>query len=316
MRIAGKRKIAVSKHNMLSKLKMKSVLLFLVLSLGAYAQAPRPCVPVLPETVRAGLEAKLAEARASYDRAPRNADNIIWLGRRTAYLNRFDEAIAIYTNGIKLFPKDARFYRHRGHRYLSLRRFKEAIADFEKAAKLVKGHPDETEPDGLPNARNIPTSTLNSNIYYHLGLAYYVTGDFPKALRAYRECVKFSTNPDMLAATTHWLYMTLRRLERQAEAEKILAPITESLNIIENRDYYRLLLMYQGKVKPEELLAEAEKSDSALSFPSAGYGIGNWYWYNGQHLKAAAVWSKIVTGPQCTSFGYIAAEQELQTIKY
>jgi hypothetical protein len=35
--------------------------------------------------------------------------------------------------GIGQFPKDARFYRHRGHRYISSRCFDLAIKDFKKA---------------------------------------------------------------------------------------------------------------------------------------------------------------------------------------
>jgi tetratricopeptide (TPR) repeat protein len=275
-----------------------------------YGQTAKPCAPPLTDAARREFEAKLADAQAQFERAPDDPEAVIWLGRRTAYLNRFDEALAIYTAGLAKFPRNAKLYRHRGHRYITLRRFREAVADFERAAKLVKGRPDEIEPDGLPNARNTPTSTLNSNIYYHLGLAYYVAGDFKRALRAYRECLKFSANPDMLTATSHWLYMTLRRLNRDKEAAQILAPINERLDIIENADYHRLLLMYQGKIKPETLLEEAT-TGGALSSATVGYGVANWYFYNGQRDKARELWRSVVNGPQCNSFGYIAAEQEL-----
>ena len=177
--------------------------------------------PVVNENARKIYETKFVEAKADYDKNPNNADVIIWLGRRMAYLGNYKEAIKIFTKGIEKFPKDARFYRHRGHRFITLRCFDDAIKDFEKAAKLVKGKADEIEPDGLPNARNIPTSTLKTNIFYHLGLAYYLKGDFKNALKAYKNCEKFSTNPDMLVATKHWLYMTLRRLGKTKEAEKI-----------------------------------------------------------------------------------------------
>ncbi len=123
-----------------------------------------------------------------------------------------------YTPGIRKYPRDARLYRHRGHRYITLRKFDLAIADFQKAVSLIKGLPDEVEPDGQPNARNIPTGTLQFNIWYHLGLAQYLPGRNKGALKSYRECLKVSRNPDSLVATTHWLYMTLRRLKRKTEA--------------------------------------------------------------------------------------------------
>ena len=142
-------------------------------------RAPEPS----PEA-RAEMEKKLAEARAAYERNPRDADALIWLGRRTAYLGRFDEAIAVFTEGVRRHPRDARMYRHRGHRYITTRRFGEAIKDLKRAARLVAARPDEVEPDGQPNARGVPTSTLNSNIWYHLGLAHYLEGDFRNAARA------------------------------------------------------------------------------------------------------------------------------------
>jgi tetratricopeptide (TPR) repeat protein len=209
-------------------------------------QTAREVSPQLSTETQRDFETKLNEARQLFEKDPKSADRIIWLGRRTAYLGRYKEAIKIFTDGIKQFPSDARLYRHRGHRFITLRCFDDAIADFEKASKLIKGRPDEIEPDGLPNARNIPTSTLQSNIWYHLGLAYYLKHDFKSALKAYREAEKVSTNADMLVATTHWLYMTLRRLGLEHDASKTVAAIKDDLDVIENADYYKLIKLYQG----------------------------------------------------------------------
>mgnify|MGYP001803330131 CR=1 FL=1 len=94
-------------------------------------------------------------------------DNLIWHGRFTAYIGNYKEAIQIYTDGISQFPDDARLYRHRGHRHLTIRQYDHAIADFEKAAELIQGTENEVEPDGMHNARNITESTLHGNNYYH-----------------------------------------------------------------------------------------------------------------------------------------------------
>jgi len=130
----------------------------------------------------AALDSNLASAKADYDLDPGKAENIIWLGRRLAYLWRYRDAIEVFSKGIALFPNDARFYRHRGHRYITVRNSDKAIQDLRKAAGLIRGKPDEIEPDGQPNKFNIPTSTSHSNIWYHLGLAYYLKGDFENAL--------------------------------------------------------------------------------------------------------------------------------------
>ncbi len=277
------------------------------LSLSGEALYP----PEMSEEARADREARLAEARADYEADPDNADAIIWLGRRTAYLGEYLEAIAIYSEGIAKHPDDPRMYRHRGHRYITVRRFDDAIADLERAAQLIAGSEDEVEPDGMPNARNIPTSTLHSNIWYHLGLAYFLKGDLENALRAYRECMTVSGNPDMLVATSHWLYMTLRRLGREEEAAAVLEPIHSDMDIIENGTYHRLLLMYKGELDAETLLAEAQTADG-LENATLGYGIGNWHYYNGRLEQAEIVFRSVLQGSQWAAFGYIAAEADVQ----
>lgn len=296
---------------------MKNLLILVSLFVfcsGSFAQTcfetAKAVSPVLSDETRKTFEEKLTEARSIYEKSP-DAGSLIWLGRRTAYPGNYKEAIRIFTRGIEKFPADARFYRHRGHRFITLRCFDDAIRDFEKAARLVKGKPDEIEPDGLPNARNIPTSTLQSNIFYHLGLAYYLKGDFKKALKAYREAEKVSKNPDMLVATTHWLYMTLRRLGQVRDAQKALREVKDDLDIIENDDYYKLIRLYQGKIKAEDLLQQIGATTETLGSASLGYGVGNWFLYNGEPEKAEKIFRQIVKGSQWASFGYIAAEAEL-----
>lgn len=268
--------------------------------------------PNISSSAKKTYDERLEDAKAQYEKTPNDADAIIWLGRRTGYLGKYKEAIRIFTQGIEKHPNDARMYRHRGHRYITIRCFDDAIVDFEKAASLVKGKLDEIEPDGLPNAKNIPTSTLQSNIWYHLGLAYYVKGDFKKARAAYDEALKVSTNPDMKVATVHWQYMTLRRLGKKKDAAKLIKNIPDNLEIIENDDYYKLIKLYQGKSKPEVLQQTIGTWAGTLGSASLGYGVGNWYWYNGNKVKAMEVFAQITDGDQWASFGYIAAQADAQ----
>lgn len=290
------------------------LLLFLVCTAAGQtcAENARAAAPSLSDQARADLEQKLAEANQANQMRPNDADALIWVGRRTAYLGRYKEAIRVFSEGIAKFPSDARMYRHRGHRYITLRCFDDAIADFEKAARLVKGKPDEVEPDGMPNAKNIPTSTLQSNIWYHLGLAYYLKGDFKNALRAYRECQKVSKNNDMSAATAYWHYMTLRRMGKQKDAARLLNGFATDIEVIENTDYLKLLKLNKGEVKAEDLLSTIRGDANTLGSASLGYGIGNYFLYNGDRENAMTIFRKIVEGNQWASFGFIAAEAELK----
>ena len=257
------------------------------------------------------VAAQLAEAKAAYAKEA-SADNLIWVGRRTAYLGRYKEAIFIFSRGIVAYPKDARFYRHRGHRLLTLRCFAGAASDFEKGLELTAGKPDEIEPDGLPNARNIPTSTLQFNLWYHLGLARYLQGDFEGAVAAYRRCMNVSKNPDTVVATTHWLYMALQRAGRTGEAGMVLGAVPDDIEVIEDHDYLKLLHLYLGKIAPEDMeTALGKDAAGGLSDASLGYGLANWHLYNGRAEEAEKLFRRIVAGDQWSSFGYIAAEAEL-----
>jgi tetratricopeptide (TPR) repeat protein len=271
--------------------------------------------PELPAEVRRDREARLAEAKADAEARPDDPEALIWLGRRTAYLGRYREAIEIFTRGVTRFPQDARFLRHRGHRYLSIRRFDLAEADLEMAARLVAGRPDEVEPDGLPNAAGIPTSTLQSNIWYHLGLARYLQGDFAGALEAYRACLEVSKNPDMQVATRQWLYLTLRRLGQDAEAARVLEPVRMDMEILENQAYHKLLLMARGEIPAASLLAaEGAQEGGDLDPATLGYGIGAWHLVEGQRDEAMRIFRHVVeTGPW-SAFGAIAAEAELHRL--
>lgn len=259
-----------------------------------------------PEPSEALLE-KFNMHKANYEAAPGDVDKLIWYGRFTAYKGDYKGAIDIYGKGIEQFPDDARLYRHRGHRYITIREFEKAIADFEQAATLIDGKENEMEPDGMPNAQNIPVSSLHGNIWYHLGLAYYLKQDFPNALRAYKNCLAATNNDDNVVSSTHWLYMISRRLGEEEEAQQYLEPIQKEMEVIENFSYQNACLFYKGEMSLEEL----QGFDAASSANDAvNYAIGNWHQYNGEIDKAKAVFRKLLDEGNWASFGYIAAEAD------
>ena len=295
-----------------------TMLLGLFLSLAS-SQAPKPEAtsllgkPLHPAPISADarktLEANLKAAEVEYGKNPDDPDATIWIGRRVAYLGRYREAIDHFSDGVEKHPDDPRMYRHRGHRYITVREFPKAIADFSKAAQLIAGKPDQIEPDGQPNARNTPTSTLNSNIYYHLALAHYVSGDVEKAADAWRRCMAFSKNADMQVATSYWYYLALSRLGKKAEAETLLAPITPDMDIIENGSYHKLLRMFKGELTPASLLA----TGAGLDAVTTRYGIAAWHLANGRKDEGVTLLREIVDGypQQWPAFGYVAAEADL-----
>ena len=259
------------------------------------------------------LEADLAQAEQTLAANPKDAEAIIWTGRRLGYLWRYNDAIAMFSKGIELYPDNPKFYRHRGHRYITIREFAKAQADFEKAAQLIAGKPDEIEPDGAPNPMGKPRSTLQFNIWYHLALSYYLQGNYAKAYDAQVECMKVSSNDDSIVATSDWMWMTLMRLNRQADAAKVLERITPKMDILENQAYHRRLLMYKGVETPEALLDTASPDPTQIA--TQGYGVANYYLVTGDRAKARQVFDRILAGSGWNAFGYIAAEADVQRLK-
>ena len=139
----------------------------------------------------------------------------------------------------------------------------------------------------------------------------YLKGDFTAALDAYREGIKASrVNDDMLVATSDWLYMTLRRLGRDAEAKTVLDPIREQMDVLENGAYHARLLMYKGLRTPDSVLNLNTADDVQMA--TQGYGVGNWYLVNGDRAKARTIFEKVLSSRAWAAFGFIAAEADVK----
>ena len=265
-------------------------------------------LPLFSAPPSEGALAKLKSARKAHIASPDDPGLLIWWGRRMAYTGNFLGAIDIFTQGIEKYPNDPRFYRHRGHRYISVREFKKASDTLEVAAKLISGTRNEIEPDGLPNAMGIPISSLHGNTWYHLGLAYYLQHDWSNALRAYTHGFNAARNPDNQVSTTHWRYMILRRMGRHAEANAVLENISSEMAVIENTNYYNLCLFYKGNITLEELTKNLGDNPGGAAI---AYGVANWHYVEGDTAEAKKQLEALTTNNSWASFGYIAAESDL-----
>jgi tetratricopeptide (TPR) repeat protein len=240
--------------------------------------------------------AAIAEAERALAVAPGDPERVLALGSALAAVWRYRDAIEVYGRGIEAYPEHAALYRHRGHRHLSLRDFASAEADLERAAGLY---------------REDLGAALGFDVWYHLGLARYLQGDWAGAAEAYRRCRETIAEDDdeSLVAVSHWLYMTLRRGGRAEEAEQVLAPIRGDLAVEENRAYHDLLRLYRGEVGVDDIYDPA--TATPLDLATTGYGVANWWLYGGEQAKARELFARIVEGPYWPAFGYIAAEVEV-----
>jgi tetratricopeptide (TPR) repeat protein len=272
----------------------------------AYSLSGDPLVPPdLPPDVLAQRQAQLQAAAELYEADPTAHDAIVWYGRRIAYLGRYREAIRVFTDGLRIHPDSAVLLRHRGHRFITVRRFDDAIADLERAAQLMAGAPDAVEVDGLPNAAGVPTGTLYTNVWYHLGLAHHLAGDHARAAEAWDACYDAARTDDMRVAATYWLVIALQRAGNPEAAEAALARVPAEPVLHENFSYARLLQLFRGEIGVSEALgsAEGEIDDATL-----GYGAAHWLAYRGDRDRAREQLDRVLQSPQWAAFGYIAAE--------
>jgi tetratricopeptide (TPR) repeat protein len=257
-------------------------------------------------------ELRYAEARAAAAARPNDVEAQIWAGRRAAWLGHLREAVEIFTRALARFPDDPRLLRHRGHRYITLRRFDLAVADLEQAARLAASRTDQPEPGETPS--QAPVDTLQSSIWYHLGIAHYLAGDLEASQRAEDECLRRPATPDREAEARFWSYLALQRLGREVEARQVLAPVRPNMAVLENRAYLLLMMMYKGDLTPDALLAPDAAGDDPLDLAILRYGVGTWYLVAGKRDEAVRIDREVLSLGQWHSFVHIAAEADLHRL--
>lgn len=262
-------------------------------------------VTLSADAQRSPSPGSLDSARAAVTRAPDDLSATIWLGRFVGYSGDFEQAVGIYTAAMATRPDEPWLLRHRGHRYLSLRRFDAAVADLQRAYNLTRDRADEVEPDGQPNASGIPTSTLKSNIRYHLALAHFLKGDYPAAANLWEEDATLATNLDQRVAATFWWVLSLARMGAMERAQEALAPVSADWEIIENGSYHLGLLWMKGLRTETQLRAAMH---SPLERQTIGNGMAQWHMAMGRRDLATTLAREVLaTGPSA-SFGFLGAE--------
>jgi tetratricopeptide (TPR) repeat protein len=272
-------------------------------------------VPLHAARDTAGLIAR-ADAELAAD--PDNVTTIINAGIARAAARRFNSAIEMFTRGIEKYPDEARLYRFRGHRYLSLRRFDDAVRDLERAVVL---------------------DSTNYDIAYHLALAYYLTQRYADAASVIEKCMAFADNPkwqaveearvnpiwyrscmslktddDARAAMLDWRYRALRRAGKHADARRLARGVKEGWTVDENAPYYRALLFYRG-IRDETSTLDSLSATGELPFVTGAYGVANWHLMEGDTARARALFEQIIGGGQWPAFGFIATEVDLARIR-
>ena len=232
----------------------------------------------------------IARAESALAASPRDVDRIIALGVAQSGVRQFREAIATFTRGLAIAPQNALLYRWRGHRYLSVREFDHAIDDFTRGIRL--------------------DSTVYG-IWYHLGIVYYARGDYGRAADAFTRALARAPDAAERAGATDWLWMSLSRAGRTADARALLDSRPDSVRAA--NAYAQRLRLYRGEIGPDSVITAADTSDIAIA--TLSYGVGNWYLVRGDTTRARAWFERSVRSGGWPAFGFIVSELELRRLR-
>lgn len=266
--------------------------------------------PVKPAAEQAELEAQVLAARMAAVADPSSANAWIQYGRMQAAAGHFRSALETFEVGVKKFPEDARMYRHLGHRYITVRRFPDALRALEKSAKLAENVPDEPE---IPTKAGSPQlDTFKQNVYYHLGLAHFLLGDFERAGNAWMKCADYSKNTDSICSATHWTWVALARAKNFKQAQTLLAALPADLEVLEYKAYRDLCLLYRGDFDGDAHFASLDAT--SVDYATFGNGLGQWHLANGRVDRAREVFTALAKAEAWMAFGRICAEVELKRL--
>jgi tetratricopeptide (TPR) repeat protein len=232
----------------------------------------------------------IARAESALASDPRNIELIIQLGVAQSGARQFREAIETFTRGLTIAPNNPLLLRWRGHRYLSVREFDRAMDDLTRGSRL--------------------DSTIYG-IWYHLGIVRYSRGDFAGAVEAFTRAQPRAPDAGELAGSTDWLWMSLMRAGRAAEAQAMIARRPDSLAV--TNAYARRLKLYRGEIGPDNVMTPADTADVQVA--TLSYGVGNWYLLRGDTARARAWFERSIRSGGWPAFGFIMSEVELRRLR-
>lgn len=226
-------------------------------------------VPKFSAKTQKMLDEDIAIAAAALRIAPDREDMHIWYGRRLDYAGRICDAVDAFSAGLKQFPDSYKLYRFRARDLTRARRFKEALADYEKALALMGDTPDSFEPDGMPNPIGLTISTYRGNIVYYHAQTSFATGDYPTMVAGMAKSLELSADfarDDMRVPTAYWTYLAYRKMGEHAKARAVIDAIEPGLKLIENDFYYQAVQIMQGRLDPAGF---QDTRDSTIKFAIA-----------------------------------------------
>ncbi|MGL6076107.1 MAG: tetratricopeptide repeat protein [Fimbriiglobus sp.] len=185
---------------------------------------------------------------------PKRIEAHLLLGLACGQLREHQAAINAYTDALKLNDKLASAYDYRGNAKLKLGQFAEAVKDFDEVLKL--------NPEFAPK-------------HWRRGIALYYVEKYAEGAKQFETHKK--DNPEDVENAA-WHYLCNAKVIGAAKAREQLISVTKDPRV----PMPEIQQLYAGKMKPEEVLAAAEKqkADSELGIEARFYAnlyVGLYY---------------------------------------
>jgi lipoprotein NlpI len=187
-----------------------------------------------------------------------------------------EKAVAAFNEAIKAQPGRAELYDRRGDAYLKLSQFKEAVSDFDAFLKA--------QPKFAPE-------------HWRRGIALYYLGRYEDGVRQFE--THKTVNPEDVENAA-WHYLCNVHVVGKDKAKAALIEVTRDRRV----PMAEIQKLFAGSLKPEDVLAAAEKTDESTPCGTEARFYANLYvglWYESEkdvmkrdtHLAAAVEKYKI-----------------------
>jgi hypothetical protein len=133
---------------------------------------------------------------------------------------------------------------------------------------------------------------------------------FEDAAASFAKAQPVAPDPNELAGSTDWLWMSLSRSGRTADAKAVLD--RRSPTLPPDYGYTRRLELYAGAVTPDNPLTPADTDDVQIA--TLSFGAGNWFLVQGGKAHARTWFERATQSDGWPAFGFILAEAELRRL--
>lgn len=199
---------------------------------------------------------------------------------------RYRESAEIYSKAVELDPGRSDAIRQRAARYLASLQTEKAVADFERSLEL-----------GCDRADTL----------YRLGIAYYLNGQYEKAMEAEAECFP-QFDEEMGIAAMYW--NTLAAF-KAGKTPGLLPQYYVGMKVGHHTAYDAVMALAAGFCGMDETIAKLEAVTEDLEFAMMGFGTAMIAREKGQEQLAEDILYTVVKHDSFwIGYGYIAAWQE------